>query len=210
MTTLFSLCDAPLRRKLRLLRAVALHLDALHRHDLVHGALSINEILVTDDDNVVLLNALTRAVQAGLSGPIFLESSLPPETFETQRLELAPAADVWSLGVIAYQLLTKVHPFVVRDLKPEERAYRATTAETDWNGLADELFGDEDVENVDDAGLAAGWRERVRLAVFVPPGQLVALPPAVARIVPRLLARIPGERPSAKAAAEAFSADESQ
>ena len=91
----------------------ALGLAALHEHSMVHGAIKPADLLRTADGSIVLVDAGLAQAQ----GEPDLSPSAPPHNAayvspeEALGRPLRPASDVYSLGVVLYQLATGRLPF---------------------------------------------------------------------------------------------------
>lgn len=121
------------------LTPIATALGALHRGGVAHGKVTPGNILLAADgkpalgdlaDAAVLGTPRTLAAPAGFTAPERdLEARLPPEADAAARREaragLAPAADVYALGAVAWFALTHSVPAVgrrrapLRSLRPE-------------------------------------------------------------------------------------------
>ena len=105
-------------RTLAIMRDVCAAVDAAHRRQLVHCDLKPeNVVLVTTvarETAKVLDFGVARAVDdgRGLSDRVALAGSLrymSPGQLRGEALD--PSVDVWALGIIAYEMVTGVHPF---------------------------------------------------------------------------------------------------
>lgn len=114
-------CDArrlPLGARVNLLRQVADAVAYAHRRLVVHRDLKPSNILVTDDGQVRLLDfGIARLLAADgapaadhtLAAPAFTVNYASPEQLQGQPL--STATDIYSLGVVAHELLGGVRPF---------------------------------------------------------------------------------------------------
>ncbi len=115
----------PLERTVRILRPVAAALDHAHRHGVTHRDVKPGNILVEPDDNVVLTDfgiarsgSEARLTQAGLL--MGTAEYLAPEQIRGE--EATPASDLYSLGIVLYEMLTGALPFTGDN--PAEVLYR--------------------------------------------------------------------------------------
>ncbi|RMG83157.1 MAG: serine/threonine protein kinase, partial [Chloroflexi bacterium] len=99
-----------IRNKIELLIQILQALAYLHRHNIVHRDLKPSNILVTRDNIVHLLDF-------GLATPTTQHPELvgtmryiAPEVLLSQKL--SPATDLFTFGIIAYEVFTGKHPFV--------------------------------------------------------------------------------------------------
>jgi serine/threonine-protein kinase len=100
--------------KLSILAQVAYGLDALHSYGLVHRDIKPGNILVMGDGTAKLGDfGVTGVVDAELGvvmGAFGSPAYMAPEAFDPTRPK-DKSADIFSLGVVAYELLTGVKPF---------------------------------------------------------------------------------------------------
>jgi tetratricopeptide (TPR) repeat protein len=108
--------DRPLAEGLALVRDVARALGHAHACGVVHRDVKPENLLVDDTGWVRVadfglaaglgLDRLTRTGEL-LGTPSFM----PPEQFSGDKRQATPASDVWSMGVVLYELLTGALPF---------------------------------------------------------------------------------------------------
>ena len=108
---------------IRILRHVCAAVEAAHRRQLVHRDLKPENIFLarSDADEVTkvldfgiakVLTADTRVTARVGTGPGIILGTLRYMAPEQLRGEdVQPAADLWALAVIAYEMLTGNHPF---------------------------------------------------------------------------------------------------
>jgi hypothetical protein len=106
----------PLATALELTRRLAEALHHIHQHGVVHRDLKPANVLMRPDGAPLLadfglarlLGSKSLTVSGDLLGtPLYM----PPEQVTGQRSEIDAQSDVWSLGVICYQLVTGDVPF---------------------------------------------------------------------------------------------------
>ena len=109
----------PRGRALEILRGVALGLDAIHAAGRVHGDVKPENVLIENETGRVVLTdlGLSRAVARSESVRAGTPAYMPPERAQGVAIppELQPREDVYSLAVMAFELVTGRLPFEHRD-----------------------------------------------------------------------------------------------
>jgi serine/threonine protein kinase/Tfp pilus assembly protein PilF len=132
--TLFDYCNsrqADLTARLGLFRQICAAVGYAHDKQIIHRDLKPGNILVTEDGAVKLLDfGIAKILDAGLvDEPVaqtetFLRQMTPeyasPEQIKGE--EITPASDVYSLGVILYELVTGERPYKFPSRAPHEIA----------------------------------------------------------------------------------------
>ena len=110
--------DLPLEEALCLLDTLCRGTQAIHKSGAVHGDLKPGNVLVEDSGRIAITDfGLAHPIGADLSSwgvhvagtPAYLAPEVAARAHV--RAQLVPRADVYSLGVIAYELLTGSRPF---------------------------------------------------------------------------------------------------
>src|SRR5262245_11611487 len=137
----------PVDEALQVLRQMALGLEAAHRAGIVHRDIKPANVLRTDDGIVKILDfglaKLTSDSQAAtaVTQPGETMGTVPymsPEQLRGQAVDVR--SDLWSFGVVAYELLAGVTPFqadssaatAMRILSEEPPALASVSGVPDW------------------------------------------------------------------------------
>jgi len=110
------LLDQPLARSLEQLRDVARGLGRAHAMGVVHRDVKPSNVLVDPAGRVKVADfglataaSMERLTQTGAF--VGTPTYMAPEQVAGQREAIGPATDVWAVGVLLYQLLTRELPF---------------------------------------------------------------------------------------------------
>lgn len=105
-----------IRPRLALFQQVCAAVQYLHRNEVIHGDLKPPNILVGSDGLVKLVDFGIASVLSASDGraqdtalPLMTPGYASPEQMRGEPL--SPASDIYSLGVVLYELLTGVRPF---------------------------------------------------------------------------------------------------
>ena len=125
-------CDQhhlPIEERLKLFRVVCSAVHYAHQHLVVHRDIKPSNILVTADGTPKLLDfGIARILGPDLADRSSTRTGLlmmTPEYASPEQLRGEPittATDVYSLGLVLYELLTGVHAFRLRGKMPHEIA----------------------------------------------------------------------------------------
>ncbi len=121
-------CDAntlDLRARLQLFAKVCAGVQEAHRHLIVHRDLKPDNILVTRDGEPKLLDfgiarMLGDVAQDGNATMLTAMTPAYASPEHVRRQPLTTASDVYSLGVLLYQLITGQRPYRLEGLSPAE------------------------------------------------------------------------------------------
>ena len=131
------------RQAAELVRKLALALERAHAHDVIHRDLKPSNIMLTPEGEPVVMDFGLARLARKEGGPSFSSTGhivgtpayMPPEQALGDHEAVGPASDLYSLGVILYELLTGQTPFegntaallvqVVHNAPPPPRTLRA-------------------------------------------------------------------------------------
>ncbi len=118
----------PASEVLRIGGAISNALDYAHMHGVIHRDVKPSNVFMSDDNRVVLGDfGLALEMQHGSSGEVFgTPHYISPEQVRRSS-DATPKSDLYSLGVILYEMLTGVVPF--DDLSPTSVALQHITQE---------------------------------------------------------------------------------
>jgi serine/threonine protein kinase/tetratricopeptide (TPR) repeat protein len=126
-------CDTnglPTRERLKLFRTVCSAVHYAHQRSIVHRDIKPRNILVTADGNPRLLDfGIAKLFDPELSsqapGSTTTSLMMTPEYASPEQIRgepVTPASDLYSLGVLLYELLTGHRPYRLRNRQPHEIA----------------------------------------------------------------------------------------
>jgi predicted Ser/Thr protein kinase len=131
------------RRKLELFVKVAEAVGAAHRNLIVHRDLKPANILITKEGNPKLLDfGIAKLLDAGADRTQTLLRALTPDYASPEQvhgLPISTASDVYSLGVVLYQMLTGRKPYRLETLTPMEMDRVISQQPPEPAGLGSEL-----------------------------------------------------------------------
>lgn len=109
----------PEKKAAALVRKIARAIAVLHQRDIVHRDLKPSNILIKPSNEPVVTDfGLARTLSGGQEGRLTLEGApigtpayMPPEQVTGDSNAVGPCSDIYSLGVILYQMLTGRVPY---------------------------------------------------------------------------------------------------
>lgn len=123
----------PAKRAAEIVQTVARAIEEAHKQHIVHRDLKPSNILLGRDDAPVVTDfGLARLMSPSTEGTIDGEPIMgtpcymSPEQADGRHSDLGPPSDVYSLGAILYELLTKRPPFIGRDVAHTLQMVRST------------------------------------------------------------------------------------
>ena len=122
----------PVQEALGLGLQLAEALEAVHSHNLVHGALAPDSIIVTAAGRVKLVDLGTRRGR-GVGGPADVVRAPYTSPEELQGRPPKHSDDIWAFGAILFAMLAGGPPF--GGVTPMDTVRQVLTEEPDWKRL---------------------------------------------------------------------------
>ncbi len=158
----------PLQTRLRLFRRVLEAVAYAHRHLVVHRDIKPSNILITADGTPKLLDfGIAKLLQPGGDEsatrwhPMTLDFASPEQV---RGESISTASDVYSLGVLLYQLLCGRRPFVTQLLSPQQWMRTICEVEPPLPSVAVVTAASPDNTHVENLGARSAKRRAKRLA----------------------------------------------
>jgi len=106
-----------LNQLIKKVKQTALIIDDLHKQNIIHRDIKPSNIMIKDNGDVILLDfgiskCLNDATLNNLTNqPIGTPAYMPPEFLQSKGLKSTAKSDIYSLGVMLYEIATKTLPF---------------------------------------------------------------------------------------------------
>lgn len=147
--------ELSINKRLQIFLQVCAAVEYAHQNSIIHRDLKPGNILVTKDKTVKLLDfGIAKILNPELS-PDTIEPTasvlrlMTPEYASPEQIKgetLTPATDIYSLGILLYELLTQKRPYYFPSRAPHEIA--RVICETEPKPMADLGFGMADLDKV--------------------------------------------------------------
>src|SRR5262249_43409842 len=116
--------NLPPRARLDLFLRVCTAVEYAHRSLIIHRDLKPGNILVTADGEPKLLDfGIAKLLNPAGDGTATMFQAMTPQYASPEQITgeaVSTVTDVYSLGVILYELMTRRHPYVVQSSSPSE------------------------------------------------------------------------------------------